>query len=68
VAWSPDGARLATASGDKTARVWDVVSGRPLTELTGHTGSVFSVAWSPDGARLATASLDKPARVWTVEF
>ena len=62
MAWSPDGKRLATASWDKTAKVWDAASGQELLTLKGHTGMVISVAWSPDGKRLATASDDKTAR------
>ena len=63
-AWSPDGTRLATASGDRTARVWDAATGQPTLTLTGHTDSVNACAWSPDGTRLATASGDRTARVW----
>jgi tetratricopeptide (TPR) repeat protein len=64
VAWSPDGARLATGAGDGTAKVWDATGGRELLTLTGHTKGVTAVAWSPDGARLATASADGTAKVW----
>ena len=63
VAWSPDGSRLATASWDGTARVWDA-SGREILTLEGNRGQVNSVSWSPDGTRLATASWDGTARVW----
>jgi WD40 repeat protein len=63
VAFSPNGTRLATASGDQTARLWEVATGRELARLA-HDGSVTAVAFSPDGTRLATASLDKTARLW----
>ena len=64
VAFSPDGTRLATASWDKTARLWDARTGQPLLECKGHTDLVASVAFSPDGTWLATASQDKTARLW----
>jgi WD40 repeat protein len=64
VSWSPDGSRIATASWDKTARVWDAKTGAETLTLKGHTGPVNSVSWSPDGLRIATASGDKTARVW----
>jgi len=63
-AWSPDGARIVTASADNTARVWDAKTGAQLALLQGHTGPVYSAAWSPDGARIVTASWDNTARVW----
>jgi WD40 repeat protein len=67
VAFSPDGTRLATASDDGTAKIWDASSGQELftlsTEATrGHHG----LALSPDGTRLATASGVGTAKVWDV--
>ena len=64
IAWSPDGSKLATASGDNTAKVWEASSGRELLTLRGHQDAVWSIAWSPDGSKLATASWDKTAKVW----
>jgi WD40 repeat protein len=64
IAWSPDGSKLATASWDKTAKVWEAGTGRELHTLDGHQDRVWSIAWSPDGSKLATASADKTAKVW----
>ena len=64
--FSPDGTRLATASDDKTIKVWDVASGQAVLTLSGHTDAVYSVVFSPDGTRLATASADRTAKVWDV--
>ena len=63
VAFSPDGRLLATASEDRTARLWDSATGEHLRTLTGHTSDVVAVAFSPDGRLLATAS-GKKARLW----
>src|SRR5205807_344080 len=64
VSYSPDGMRLASASGDHTVKVWDARSGAELLALRGHTGSVNAVSYSPDGTRLATASGDQTVKVW----
>lgn len=68
VQFSPaNSSRLATASGDKTARIWDTETGTPKFTLSGHTHWVLCVAWSPDGKRLATGSMDKSVRLWNPE-
>jgi len=64
VTWSPDGRRLATASNDRTVRIWDAGNGSELTVLHGHNDWVQAVVWSPDGRRLATASNDRTVRIW----
>ena len=38
-AYSPDGKRIVTASGDQTARIWDAATGEELRQLTGHSGA-----------------------------
>jgi WD40 repeat protein len=66
VAFSPDGATLASASCDGTVWLWDVAMGQKSRVICEHAGSVNSVAWSPDGGVLATASHDGTVRLWEV--
>jgi WD40 repeat protein len=61
MAFSPDGAKLATASWDRTVRVWDVNTGKQFLRLE-HDDYVQSVAFSPDGKLIA--SIGKEVRLW----
>jgi tetratricopeptide (TPR) repeat protein len=67
VSFSPDGQRLVTASADRTARVWDAITGEPVTPPLKHEAPNPRVAFSPDGRRVATASFDGTARLWDAD-
>lgn len=56
---------LASASGDLTIRLWDIVPGSAVHTLK-HPDIVQSLSWNADGTMLATTSRDKKLRVWDV--
>ncbi len=69
VAWSPDGRRIASGSGEyqgnnHTVQVWDAADGANVFTYRGHSNAVFAVAWSPDGKRIASGSDDNTVQVW----
>jgi WD40 repeat protein len=63
VACSPDGLTYASASEDRTVRVWEASSGRELFAL-GHQDKVRAVAYGPDGRRIASGGDGDVVRVW----
>jgi len=62
--FSPDGARIITASWDGTARLWDAATGQKVAVLRGQAAAVRRASFSPDGACIVTASSDGTARLW----
>jgi WD40 repeat protein len=66
LAFSPDGRLLVSGSADRTARIWDVETGKLVHALTGHAFGVTSVSFSPSGRLVLTSSVDGDARIWSV--
>jgi WD40 repeat protein len=65
VAFSPDGKYFATASADKTAKLWNASTGKEITSIN-HSDVVWDVAFSPDSRFLATASSDRTAIIYDI--
>lgn len=66
VRFSEDGNRLATASWDGRAKLWEVRTGSELMSID-HPGGLHSVDLSRDGTRIATACDDGHVRIWTLQ-
>ncbi|MCS7189264.1 MAG: hypothetical protein RMJ66_05690, partial [Bacteroidia bacterium] len=65
--FSPDGKQLATASWDKTIRIWNVASGTSKEVLRGHTHIVEKVYFSQDLQYLVSLAEDFSARIWDLK-
>ena len=66
ISFSPDGKMLASASTDRTVKLWDTSTGKEIKTLTGHTEEVRDVSFSPDGRMLASASADNTVKLWDI--
>lgn len=64
VCWKPGAHELATASLDKTVRIWNTADGQCTHIIKDHADAVFGVAYSPDGKLLATGSADRSVKLF----
>jgi WD40 repeat protein len=66
VAFGPQGEQFASASADKTVKVWETATLKLLCSLEGRRGEVLSVAFSPNGKKMASGDADGSVNFWTV--
>lgn len=71
IAFSPDGKRLVSGSGDNTVIIWDLGTGagqqpQLMHRLEGHQQEIYTVAFTPDSERVVSGSFDHTLRLWRV--
>ena len=67
MSFSPDGKTLASASSDKTIKLWNIKTKKEIFSFLGHNNAVNSVSFSPDGKILASGSDDNTIKLWNIE-
>ncbi|RWS30555.1 notchless protein 1-like protein [Leptotrombidium deliense] len=66
VKFSPDARLIASASFDKSIKLWDGKSGKFITSLRGHVNRVYQISWSADSRLLVSGSADSTLKVWDI--
>ncbi|ELT87611.1 hypothetical protein CAPTEDRAFT_179885 [Capitella teleta] len=67
VHFSPDARVIASASFDKSVKLWDGRTGKFITTLRGHVQRVYQIAWSADSRLLCSGSADSTLKVWDMK-
>jgi WD40 repeat protein len=67
IALAPDGKKIISAHDDHTLKVWDAVSGSPISCLIGHEDTIRSCAWSPDGRAVVSGGEDRILTLWKLD-
>lgn len=66
VMFSPDTRYIASASFDKSVKLWCGKTGKFITSLRGHVNAVYQIAWSADSRLLVSGSADSTLKVWEI--
>ncbi|KYC43198.1 hypothetical protein WA1_13965 [Scytonema hofmannii PCC 7110] len=66
ISFSPDGKTFATASWDRTVKLWNI-KGELLKTFTGHSNWLYGLSFSPDSKMIASGSLDRTVKLWNTE-
>ncbi|KAF6168383.1 hypothetical protein GIB67_018223 [Kingdonia uniflora] len=66
VYFSPDGQWIASASFDKSIKLWNGITGKFVSVFRGHVGPVYQISWSADSRLLLSGSKDSTLKVWDI--
>ncbi|XP_063536530.1 notchless protein homolog 1 [Cydia strobilella] len=67
VKFSPDSRLIASASFDKSVKLWEAATGKFVATLRGHVQAVYSLAWAADSRLLLSSSADSTLKVWNMK-